>query len=183
MLDSYRRMPIFLFHLERTDSGRFSLVGLGSLGIGIGYHRLLTHRATNAEVDVDKVFSDCLRTLALEGGPIAWVATHRVHHAETTKKVTHTRHKARPCGLTWADSDRTTMHKQCKELLPFVRSSERQVHLVSPSALGPLAVLHCALCYRRLGPFYCGEVLATVVGLHGHLARKLATHIGVRGGL
>ena len=39
----------------------------GSLGIGMGYHRLLTHRATNAQTR--GIFLSLCGTLAVEGGP------------------------------------------------------------------------------------------------------------------
>ena len=57
----------------------------GSLGIGMGYHRLLTHRGYRAPKLVEYFLTVC-GTLALEGGPIAWVATHRIHHAFTEKE-------------------------------------------------------------------------------------------------
>ncbi|HKS72635.1 MAG TPA: fatty acid desaturase [Terriglobales bacterium] len=51
----------------------------GSLGIGMGYHRLLTHRGYKTPKWVEYFLTVCA-TLALEGGPIFWVATHRIHH-------------------------------------------------------------------------------------------------------
>src|SRR5881227_813362 len=51
----------------------------GSLGIGMGYHRLLTHRGYRTPKWVEYLLTVCA-TLALEGGPIFWVATHRIHH-------------------------------------------------------------------------------------------------------
>jgi sn-1 stearoyl-lipid 9-desaturase len=51
----------------------------GSLGIGMGYHRLLTHRGFKTPKWVEYFLTLC-GTLALEGGPIFWVATHRIHH-------------------------------------------------------------------------------------------------------
>ena len=51
----------------------------GSLGIGMGYHRLLTHRGYKTYKWVEYFLTVCA-TLALEGGPFFWVATHRVHH-------------------------------------------------------------------------------------------------------
>src|ERR1700684_1679907 len=51
----------------------------GSLGIGMGYHRLLTHRGYKTPKFVEYFLTVCA-TLALEGGPIFWVATHRIHH-------------------------------------------------------------------------------------------------------
>ncbi|HEX8815580.1 MAG TPA: fatty acid desaturase [Terriglobales bacterium] len=51
----------------------------GGLGIGMGYHRLLTHRGYKTPRWVEYFLTICA-TLALEGGPIFWVATHRIHH-------------------------------------------------------------------------------------------------------
>src|SRR6266568_3926427 len=51
----------------------------GSLGIGMAYHRLLTHRGYKTPKWVEYFLTTCA-TLALEGGPIFWVATHRIHH-------------------------------------------------------------------------------------------------------
>jgi stearoyl-CoA desaturase (delta-9 desaturase) len=51
----------------------------GMLGIGMAYHRLLTHRSYKTTKWLEYALTWCA-TLALEGGPIFWVATHRVHH-------------------------------------------------------------------------------------------------------
>src|SRR5215216_2595215 len=56
----------------------------GSLGIGMGYHRLLTHRGYKVPKPVEYFLVVC-GTLALEGGPIQWVTTHRIHHAHTDR--------------------------------------------------------------------------------------------------
>jgi fatty-acid desaturase len=48
-------------------------------GIGMGYHRLHTHRSYRVPRLIEYFFAVC-GTLTLEGGPIFWVATHRVHH-------------------------------------------------------------------------------------------------------
>ena len=50
-----------------------------NVGIGMGYHRLLTHRGYKVSRWLEYVIAVC-GTLSLEGGPIFWVATHRVHH-------------------------------------------------------------------------------------------------------
>jgi stearoyl-CoA desaturase (delta-9 desaturase) len=52
----------------------------GSFGIGMGFHRLLTHRGYRVPKLVEYFLATC-GTLALEGGPIQWVVTHRIHHA------------------------------------------------------------------------------------------------------
>jgi stearoyl-CoA desaturase (delta-9 desaturase) len=50
-----------------------------NVGIGMAYHRLLTHRGYRVPKWLEYFFTAC-GTMALEGGPIFWVATHRVHH-------------------------------------------------------------------------------------------------------
>src|SRR5205807_7375318 len=52
----------------------------GSLGIGMGYHRLLTHRGYWVPKVIEYFLIFC-GALALEGGPIQWATTHRIHHA------------------------------------------------------------------------------------------------------
>jgi fatty-acid desaturase len=54
----------------------------GMLGIGMGYHRLLTHRSFHTDKWLEYFLTWCA-TLALEGGPIFWVATHRIHHQKS----------------------------------------------------------------------------------------------------
>src|ERR1700747_1798962 len=51
----------------------------GSLGIGMSYHRLLTHRGYRTPKWVE-YFLTGGATLALEGRPSFWVASHRIHH-------------------------------------------------------------------------------------------------------
>src|SRR5580765_785866 len=56
----------------------------GSLGIGMGYHRLLTHRCYKVPKVVEYFLVIC-GTMSLQGGPIEWVTTHRLHHAHTDR--------------------------------------------------------------------------------------------------
>ncbi len=53
-----------------------------NVGIGMCYHRLLTHRGYKVPKWLEYFMTVCA-TLSLEGGPIFWVATHRVHHQLT----------------------------------------------------------------------------------------------------
>ncbi len=53
-------------------------MGVG-LGISMGYHRLHTHRSYKVPLGLEYFFAIC-GTLTLEGGPIFWVSTHRIHH-------------------------------------------------------------------------------------------------------
>ncbi len=51
-------------------------------GIGIGWHRLLTHRGFKTPKLVEYLLTLC-GYLALQGGAIWWVAWHRIHHRYT----------------------------------------------------------------------------------------------------
>lgn len=51
-------------------------------GISLGYHRLHTHRSYKTPLWIEYFFAVC-GTLTLEGGPIFWVATHRIHHQKS----------------------------------------------------------------------------------------------------
>lgn len=53
-----------------------------SLGISMGYHRLHTHRSYQVPLGLEYFFAVC-GALTLEGGPIFWVATHRIHHQKS----------------------------------------------------------------------------------------------------
>ncbi len=70
----------------------------GSLGIGLGYHRLMTHRGFKTPQWLEYVLTVC-GMLALQSGAISWVTTHRIHHAFTdTDKDPHSPTN----GLYWA---------------------------------------------------------------------------------
>ena len=49
------------------------------LGITVGFHRLLTHRAFTTTPALRAIFT-ILGCMAIEGPPIEWVANHRKHH-------------------------------------------------------------------------------------------------------
>jgi hypothetical protein len=72
-----------------VDAGAIAVAAVlycaaGMLGIGMGYHRLLTHRGYKTYKPVEYFLTWC-GTLALEGGPIFWVATHRIHHQHSDR--------------------------------------------------------------------------------------------------
>ena len=51
----------------------------GGLGITLCFHRLLTHRSYKTYKPIE-YFLTCCGCLAWQGGPIAWVGEHRLHH-------------------------------------------------------------------------------------------------------
>jgi fatty-acid desaturase len=152
----------------------------GSLGIGVGYHRLLTHRGFSSPKWVEYALTVC-GTLALEGGPIFWVATHRVHHQNTDKDGDP--HSPRDGGfwshMGWIISGRV-MHNNASELLPYVPDLRKdgfhrwisKWHWVPISALGVGLLIFGGWQYVMWGIF-----LRTVVGLHATWLVNSATHI------
>lgn len=57
----------------------------GALGITLCFHRTLTHRSVRLKKAIE-YFTAILGTLAFQGDPISWVATHRVHHAHSDRE-------------------------------------------------------------------------------------------------
>ena len=53
-------------------------------GIGLGYHRLHTHRSYKTPKLLEYFFAVC-GTLTLQGGPIFWTALHRIHHQHSDR--------------------------------------------------------------------------------------------------
>src|SRR5690349_17962294 len=52
------------------------------LGITVGFHRMLTHRAFQSSKALERTFA-VLGSLAVQGSVIQWVSDHRKHHAHT----------------------------------------------------------------------------------------------------
>ena len=55
-----------------------------NIGIGMSYHRQLTHRGFDTPKWLEYTMAVC-GTVALEGGPLFWVSVHRLHHQLTDK--------------------------------------------------------------------------------------------------
>lgn len=53
---------------------------LTGMGVTLCYHRLLAHRSFQLPKWLEYLFT-LFGVLALQGGPVKWVATHRIHHA------------------------------------------------------------------------------------------------------
>jgi len=75
-------VALFFFSWQNLAAALVTWWVAGSFGIGIGYHRLLTHRGFKAPKWLEYTLS-VFGTLAMQSGPLTWVTTHRVHHAFT----------------------------------------------------------------------------------------------------
>jgi sn-1 stearoyl-lipid 9-desaturase len=75
-----------------------ALYVITGFGITLGYHRLLTHRSLALWKPAEYAVA-LIGTLALQGAPIEWVATHRAHHAHSDAEGDpHDSHR----GMPWA---------------------------------------------------------------------------------
>ena len=73
---------------------------LTAIGITVGYHRLLTHRAFQTYPWLERVFA-VLGSLAVQGSVLDWVADHRKHHAHTDREGDpHSPHVGHGSGLS-----------------------------------------------------------------------------------
>jgi fatty-acid desaturase len=152
----------------------------GSLGVGMGYHRLLTHRGYKTPKWVEYFLTICA-TLSLEGGPIFWVATHRIHHQNTDKEGDP--HSPRDGGLWahmgWIMTGRA-MHNKAGDLLPYVPDLRKdkfhvwisEWHWIPITALGVLLLVVGGWPYLMWGIF-----VRTVFGLHSTWLVNSATHM------
>ena len=151
----------------------------GSLGIGMGYHRLLTHRGYKTPKWVEYFLTLC-GTLALESGPLQWVTTHRIHHAHTERREDP--HSPRD-GVWWSHvgwifrgtaqkHDRETVERYSPDLL------KDGFHVwISRWYFLPVVLLGVALLLFGGWPaLLWGLFLRTVVGLHATWLVNSATH-------
>jgi stearoyl-CoA desaturase (delta-9 desaturase) len=76
---------IFTFSWQNIAAMAITWWVAGSLGIGLGYHRLLTHRGFKTPKWFEYFLALC-GTTAIQSGPLSWVTTHRLHHAFTDKE-------------------------------------------------------------------------------------------------
>ncbi len=73
---------LFCFSWRNLAVAAFLYWVATGLGISLGYHRLHTHRSFKVPLGLEYFFAFC-GALTLEGGPIFWVATHRIHHQKS----------------------------------------------------------------------------------------------------
>jgi fatty-acid desaturase len=152
----------------------------GGFGIGMGYHRLLTHRGYKTSKWMEYLLTICA-TLTLEGGPIFWVATHRMHHQNTDKEGDP--HSPNDGGL-WAHVGwlltGETKHSGSAELNPYVPDLRKdKFHVwISRWHWIPITVLGIALLVFGGWPYlFWGIFFRTVIGLHSTWLVNSATHM------
>jgi sn-1 stearoyl-lipid 9-desaturase len=152
----------------------------GSLGIGMGYHRLLTHRGYKTPKWMERFLTTC-GTLALEGGPIFWVATHRVHHRYSDRLGDP--HSPRD-GAWWAHMGWILLgkglHQDTRTLAKYVPDLAKdpfQVWMTRYHYIPQVVLAFLLYAIGGLPMLLWGTFLRIVVGLHITWLVNSATHM------
>ncbi len=170
---------LFFFTWKAFFLGIFLYWVGGSLGIGMGYHRLLTHRGYKTPRWVEYFLTTCA-VLALEGGPIFWVATHRIHHQFSDKEGDP--HSPRD-GKWWAHVGwiiiGKAMHHDTQALSRYVPDlAKDKFHVwITKYHYVPMIVLGAILLPFGVSVFLWGVCFRTVLGLHATWLVNSATHV------
>jgi len=151
-----------------------------NIGIGMCYHRLLTHRGYRVPRWIEYCMTVCA-TLALEGGPIFWVSLHRVHHQLSDREGDpHTPHD----GGWWAHAGwimaGESLHAQTAPLARYVPDLTRDRFYVWLSKYHWVSLVVAGLiCYAVAGVpgLMWGIFLRTTIGLHCTWLVNSATHM------
>jgi stearoyl-CoA desaturase (delta-9 desaturase) len=150
------------------------------LGAGICYHRLLTHRSFKTPKWFEYALTICAVT-AVEGGPLLWVATHRMHHQFTD--VEGDPHSPRD-GKWWSHMGWILVGNALRQdadtidrYVPDLAADKFHVwiteyHFVPTLVLGVLLFAIGGWPFLLWGVFF-----RTVFGLHATFLVNSATHI------
>ncbi|MGI9036966.1 MAG: acyl-CoA desaturase [Pyrinomonadaceae bacterium] len=184
-------IPIVIFHiLAAAALFTFSWSNLaaffvmwwltGSLGIGLGFHRQLTHRSFQTPKWVEHLLA-VFGSMALQGSPNDWVATHRVHHAfcETDKDPHSPRH-----GTYWAHVGWVTIgtsQDNAEEVEKrFIPDLLKDKFLVTLSKYWYLPIIVSSLVLLAIGGFSMvlwGTFLSVTLGWHFTWFVNSITHV------
>jgi fatty-acid desaturase len=179
---------LFLFSWQRLAAAVILYVLSINVGIGMCYHRLLTHRGYAVPKWLEHVMATCA-TLALEGGPIFWIATHRIHHQHSDQQGDP--HTPREGGF-WAHTGwilwGNTMHTQTDVLARYVPDLTRDKYMVWLSKWHWVPLVVCGVVLfglgwitggpvNAIGMVLWGGILRTTLGLHATWFVNSATHL------
>jgi stearoyl-CoA desaturase (delta-9 desaturase) len=162
----------------------FVMYVLTILGVTIGFHRYLTHRAFQTSKPVEYALA-VLGSMAIEGPVVNWVADHRKHHAHTDEEGDpHSPHGHGGSGVRgtlkglwyahvgwlWHDHGVAERRRYARDLV-----EDRGMRIINLS-FGPLAALSLALPFA-LGWAIGGTLHAGLTAfLWGGLVRVFLLH-------
>jgi stearoyl-CoA desaturase (delta-9 desaturase) len=152
----------------------------GGLGLSMCYHRLLTHRSFKTSKWFEYFLTIC-GAMALEGGPLLWVAIHRKHHQFADKEGDP--HSPRE-GMWWAHAGWVLMGNSLRQDVATLKRyvpdlAEDKFHVwLTKYHLVPTGIL--AIILFAIGGFRLvlwGTFFRTVLGLHMTWIVNSAAHI------
>lgn len=150
-----------------------------NIGIAVCYHRLLTHRGFQVPKWLEYTFT-VFSTMALQGGPLYWVALHRLHHQLSDKPGDP--HSPRD-GYWWAHMDwilHGSLHNGSDLLNRYAPDLQKDAfhRWISRYHWLPVTVLGVALLLMGGWPWVLwGIFMRVTVGLHVTWLVNSATHL------
>jgi stearoyl-CoA desaturase (delta-9 desaturase) len=171
---------LFMFSWKALAIAIFLYWATVGLGISLGYHRLHTHRSFKIPKLLEYFFAVCGAS-TLEGGPIFWVATHRIHHQKSDQEGDpHSPHD----GAWWAHVGWILLgeakHNNTKMMAKYAPDLAKDKFYVWLNNYHwvPVVALSAVL-YAMGGISYVlwGVCLRIVVGLHATWLVNSATHM------
>ncbi len=179
---------LFFFTWQRLVVMAILYVLAINVGIGMCYHRLLTHRGYRVPKWIEYTMT-VFATMALEGGPMFWVSTHRVHHQLSDQEGDpHTPQE----GGWWAHTGwiffGEAMHSESEVLARYAPDMARdRFHMwLSKWHWLPITVSGALLVgfgwyfggpVNALGMLLWGVFLRVTLGLHATWLVNSATHL------
>jgi stearoyl-CoA desaturase (delta-9 desaturase) len=150
------------------------------LGISLGYHRLHTHRSFKIPKMLEYFFAVCGAS-TLEGGPIFWVATHRIHHQKSDQEGDpHSPHD----GAWWAHvgwillgEAKHSNTKLMSKYAPDLAKDKFYVWLNNYHWVPVVALAAILYAFGGVQMVLWGICLRIVVGLHATWLVNSATHM------
>ena len=97
-------VAVVLFWNRAVDGADLGILAvmylLTAIGVTVGFHRLLTHRAFQTYPWLERTFA-VMGSLSVQGSVMDWVADHRKHHAHTDQEGDpHSPHVGHGSGLS-----------------------------------------------------------------------------------
>ncbi len=149
-------------------------------GISLGYHRLHTHRGFKTSLLFEYFLAVC-GALSFEGGPIFWVATHRIHHQKSDRDGDP--HSPRD-GAWWAHvgwilvgESKHSNTRLMSKYAPDLARHRFYVWLNNYHWLPTVALAALLYAIGGLPLFLWAICLRIVVGLHATWLVNSATHM------
>jgi stearoyl-CoA desaturase (delta-9 desaturase) len=171
---------LFMFSWRNLAVAVFLYWVATGLGISLGYHRLHTHRSYKVPLWLEYFFAVC-GTLTLEGGPIFWVAVHRIHHQNSDHHGDP--HSPRDGGwwahagwLLFGESNHNNTRMMSK-YVPDLAKHRFYVWLNNYHWMPIVALGGILFAIGGLPMLLWGACLRVVVGLHATWLVNSATHM------